>query len=260
MHGSACGAMNAPLLVLLLAGGVAFSPLDALRPDDASFRTQGATVRLLAAPADDGGTVRGAILFDLEPGWKSYWRDPGAAGLAPELRFTADGRDLEAKVGFPAPVRFDENGLPVNGYDEPFALAFEIDEPAGGTLMLDLKAGLCLDLCIPVAARLETEPTALADPSDLTAIERAFLALPKQEGSRAEARLDRGDLLVERSTGDDLFVEGGEGWTFGVARNEGSTWRVPVRSRPSDPVARPYSFEAVIADGGRGERISIELP
>lgn len=260
MQGWAGGAMNAPLLVLLLAGGVALSPLDALRPDDAAFRTQGATVRLLAAPADDGGTVRGAVLFELEAGWKSYWRDPGAAGLAPELRFTVDGREVNAKVGFPAPVRFDENGLPVNGYDEPFALAFQIDEPAGGTLMLDLQAGLCLDLCIPVAARLETEATALAEPSDLTAIERAFLALPEDKGSHAEARLDGSDVLVERSAGHDLFVDGGEGWRFGVARNEGSTWRVPVRSQPSDPVARPYSFEAVIADGGRGERISIELP
>lgn len=250
------------LLVLsVLAGVPAF---DALLPEESTFRTEGATVRLVAETPNGNGRVRGAVLFDLEPGWKTYWIDPGEAGLAPMLRFTVGGAEAPAAVQFPAPIRFAEGGVPVNGYDEPFAIAFTLEAAAVGTLELELRAGLCLDLCVPVSARLATDLSEPASAGDIAAVERAFLSLPEDRSATAVAIIEGDEIVVEAPDGregsHDLFIESPRGWSFGPARNEGSGWRVPIRMRPAGSSDARLPLTGVLADRGRGEAIRVELP
>lgn len=250
-----------PLVALSILTGV--PALDALLGDEASFRTDGATIRLVAERPTGDGRIRGAVLFDLEPGWKTYWIDPGEAGLAPNLRFEIDGTHVPATLGFPAPIRFEEGGSSANGYDAPLAIAFGIEGSAAGKLSLALSAGLCLDLCVPVSAELSTDLGEPLAAGDRMAVERAFEALPDERGAQAHGVVEGAEIVVQApgSSGraGDLFVEGGDGWSFGASRNEGSVWRVPILARP-DATADAPPFRAVIADGGRGETIRIELP
>ncbi len=48
------------------------------------FETEGARIRLVTTgkPAADG-KLKGMLDIELKPGWKTYWRDPGDAGVPP---------------------------------------------------------------------------------------------------------------------------------------------------------------------------------
>lgn len=61
-----------------------------------------ATLLISQAP-----TPRVGVLFDLEPGWHIYWRNPGETGLAPSLALSAQ-RHRVAEVAWPAPETFRE--------------------------------------------------------------------------------------------------------------------------------------------------------
>lgn len=62
--------------------------------------TPGGKVRVIIEDAKPDGEVRGALQIDLNPGWKTYWRNPGDAGVPPQLSIEGD---TFARIDFPAP-------------------------------------------------------------------------------------------------------------------------------------------------------------
>src|SRR5258708_4438946 len=71
----------------ILLGGLLFGGPAVRAADDpaasAWFETDQGKVRLIAAAprVGEGDTVRLGLEFQLEAGWKVYWRSPGDAGL-----------------------------------------------------------------------------------------------------------------------------------------------------------------------------------
>src|SRR3954463_5490943 len=63
-----------------------------VRADDSSpwQRDAHSAVRLLAG-SRSGGVLLGGIAFQLQPGWKTYWRTPGDSGVPPRLDFLQNG-------------------------------------------------------------------------------------------------------------------------------------------------------------------------
>ncbi|MFM9785584.1 protein-disulfide reductase DsbD domain-containing protein, partial [Streptomyces scabiei] len=57
---------------------------------------------------------------ELAEGWHTYWRSPGAAGLPPQLDWTASQNDKDnidsASLLYPAPTRYVAYGLETVGY------------------------------------------------------------------------------------------------------------------------------------------------
>ena len=53
----------------------------------------------------DGRSWQTGVLIELAPGWKTYWRMPGEAGIPPEFTWTAS-EPAEVIVSLPAPSRF----------------------------------------------------------------------------------------------------------------------------------------------------------
>ena len=43
----------------------------------------------------------GVLDIDLKPGWKTYWRDPGDAGVPPQLDVSASTNVAGAELRFP---------------------------------------------------------------------------------------------------------------------------------------------------------------
>lgn len=230
--------------------------------DPSTLVTQGASIRLIADAPDAIGRIRGALLFELEPGWKTYWREPGEAGLAPSLMFRADGKVADANVFFPTPRHLDEGGMPFNGYDASIAIAFEIPHAKTGVLELDLFAGLCHTLCIPVSGRLTHDLTEPLSFVDRALIEGAFLSLPRDASLTTSGAVTASELVVHRvpdaAASAALFVSGPAGWRLGVARNGSTGWRVPVLDRPRTTEERSVSFDAVVSDESGGRRLTIE--
>ncbi len=53
----------------------------------------------------------------MKPGWKTYWRSPGDAGLPPQLSWEGSGNLAGTDFRWPAPHRFTLFGIETFGYD-----------------------------------------------------------------------------------------------------------------------------------------------
>src|SRR5829696_5295044 len=66
-------------------------------------------VRLLAGGLHEGGPARLAgIAFELDAGFKTYWRSPGESGLPPVFDWAGSENLASAEVLWPAPTRFED--------------------------------------------------------------------------------------------------------------------------------------------------------
>src|SRR5438309_9497330 len=127
------------------------------RAEDASpwQRDGHSAVRLLAG-SRSGAVLLGGIAFQLQPGWKTYWRTPGDSGVPPRFDFSKSENIEAVTVLWPAPTKFDDgSGGYALGYHNPAVLPLRLvaknpDKPV--TLRADINYAVCEKLCIPVEA------------------------------------------------------------------------------------------------------------
>jgi DsbC/DsbD-like thiol-disulfide interchange protein len=151
----------------LLASSFAF----AARADDASpwQREDHSAVRLLAG-SRSGAVLLGGIAFQLQPGWKTYWRTPGDSGVPPRFDFSKSENVEAVTVLWPAPLKFDDGaGGHSIGYHGQTVLPLRIvakaaDKPV--TLRAEINYAVCEKLCIPVEARAELGFNSVASTED----------------------------------------------------------------------------------------------
>ncbi len=226
------------------------------------YRTEGATIRLLSEPPNENGAIRAALAIDLEPGWKTYWRDPGESGLAPVLDISASQGVSGLTVDFPAPSRFREGDNVSNGYDQPVVIALSAHADATvPRLVLRATLGLCREICVPVSVDLSRDLGLMPDLADANAIDRAFLSRPAHADAPLDAHFDEdgSHLVIDGAQGSDFFVAGPAGWGFGPARIEDGAWRVPVLASPL--TGDDDAFEAVSTrdDAATATRFDLRL-
>jgi suppressor for copper-sensitivity B len=204
----------------------------------------GARLRLIAPggpPSADGSLTLG-IEIALDPGWKTYWRHPGEAGLPPEIDFSRSDNLAGAKVEFPAPRRFVDGGSTSIGYGGSVVLPVRLrpEDPAL-PVMVDARIlyGACKELCVPASAtaRLMVSQATRADPAAAALLAVATAAVPTAPSDdldvTAVTRTDDPHVLLvtaavaEGGAEADLFAEGpGEAFP-----------RLPVRVETADPAS-----------------------
>src|SRR5271163_1985315 len=85
-------------------------PAGAHAQDASDWDTQSHTAaRLIAgSPIKTAGAalLRAGVEIRLDPGWKTYWRDPGDSGVPPKLDFSGSDNVKSVTVLWPAPERF----------------------------------------------------------------------------------------------------------------------------------------------------------
>jgi len=120
--------------------------------DDGEAR---ATARLLVAPDPDAPDAAWVgVLIDLDPGWHTYWRNPGDTGLPTKLEWSLDGGRV-GDVEWPTPHVYSEaDGLfTTYGYEDRVLLQSPVRLEAGfeGTREITVEAHLliCKQECIP---------------------------------------------------------------------------------------------------------------
>jgi suppressor for copper-sensitivity B len=110
-------------------------------------------LRLVAAGIGPDGRLDAAIEIALDDGWDTYWRDPGEAGIAPVLDFSASANAADARVAFRAPERRDDGFAVTNVYTAAVTLpvSLAVPDPAQPVdLRLSADLGVCEQVCIPV--------------------------------------------------------------------------------------------------------------
>lgn len=144
---------SAATCLALLATG-AFAGSGGYSADDV------ADFQLLPGWRTETGTYMTALRVTLAPGWKTYWRAPGDAGIPP--RFDWDGSRNLAAVQFhwPTPDVFHQNGMRTVGYKHELVLPIELTPKQRGkdvTLRANIELGVCEDICMPVSVRVSAD-------------------------------------------------------------------------------------------------------
>lgn len=124
--------------------------LPAVAAESAAVTSPRATATLVS----DTGRIaadtpfRLGLRLRLEPGWHTYWRNPGDAGIAPELQFTLPDGASAGPVAWPAPQRQPEGPLMTYGYSGEVLLAVTVRGPAH-TVRLHASWLVCKEICVP---------------------------------------------------------------------------------------------------------------
>jgi DsbC/DsbD-like thiol-disulfide interchange protein len=153
------------------------------RAQDASPWVQDghSAVRLLAG-SRSGAVLLGGIAFQIQPGWHTYWRNPGDSGVPPRIDFTKSDNIEAVTILWPAPIKFaDGSGGFSLGYQKQVVLPLRIvaktaDRPV--TLRAEINYAVCEKLCIPVEASAELAFTSVASTQD-GALSAALDSVPK---------------------------------------------------------------------------------
>jgi DsbC/DsbD-like thiol-disulfide interchange protein len=138
-------------------------------------------LRLLAG-SRSGGVLLGGIAIQLEPGWKTYWRNPGDSGVPPRFDFSKSDNVEAVTILWPAPTKFDDGAGGFSlGYKKQVVLPLRIvaksaDKPV--TLRADITYAVCDKLCIPVEATGELTFSSVASTED-GGLATALDAVPK---------------------------------------------------------------------------------
>lgn len=112
-------------------------------------------IKLLNVIKYDGAnpTILLGLKVTLSPGWKIYWRNPGDAGLPPEIKWSNTNKIQSLKLLFPSPIRFDFYGIETFGYENEVIFPMEIVNSGNNKTLsgnLDFSAQVCSKICVPV--------------------------------------------------------------------------------------------------------------
>lgn len=119
------------------------------------------------------------LRISLAPGWKTYWRAPGAGGIPPLFSFEGSSNITASTPHWPTPEVFDLNGLRSIGYENSVVLPMTlIPENDADDIYIQgqVQIGVCETVCIPVS--LEFDAVLPNSSSPDPAIAAAFLNQP----------------------------------------------------------------------------------
>jgi DsbC/DsbD-like thiol-disulfide interchange protein len=144
---------------LLLAGMPAGGAAEDVSRWDGDVRSAARLVAGSPAPGGAAAQVRAGIEIRLKPGWHTYWRYPGDAGVPPQFDFKGSQNVKQVEVLWPAPERLPEvGGITVIGYEHDVILPLRIvpqDRSKPVALRLKLDYAICEKLCVPVEAKAD---------------------------------------------------------------------------------------------------------
>jgi suppressor for copper-sensitivity B len=241
-----------------------------------------AAARLVTATEATGSArhLAAGIEIRVAPGWHTYWRSPGDAGVAPRIAWRGSQNLVRAILAWPAPRRFSLMGFDTIGYDTDVVLPVQMTLTRPGqpaTLRATLDYAACAEICVPYHAALALAlPAGPARKGPEAPLIARFAARVPKTAAAADIVLERAVLddsggrlelrLILASTGapfagPDLFVEGAESVSFArpaVELADGgrkADLRVPVSgAKLIDLLGKPLTLTLV--DGRRAAEFS----
>jgi DsbC/DsbD-like thiol-disulfide interchange protein len=133
----------------------------------------------------ESGAHMAAVEMELAPGWKTYWRSPGDAGIPPSFDWSGSENVKSVSIHWPAPKVFEQNGMQTIGYHEHLVLPVEVipqDPSRPVRLSVSVELGVCDEICLPASLSLSSDltPPGLSD-------SKIEAALAKRAATASEA-------------------------------------------------------------------------
>ncbi len=146
--------------------------------------------------------------FNINPGWHTYWRNPGDSGLGATLKWTLPPGFEVGDIVWPYPQRLPLEPLMNFGYEEEVTLLTQITPPANlatpDALQLQVKADwlVCEVNCIPEEGTLNltlpiTSRPPLVNQRWAQVFEQARQALPKPSPWKVTVTIEPKDLTLQ---------------------------------------------------------------
>ena len=96
--------------------------------------------------------------FTLNPGWHTYWENPGDAGEGASIKWNLPNDVVASKILWPGPERIPVEPLMTFGYEDEVVLLTKISTSAASAIPLNLNAQVswytCKEICIPQEAEV----------------------------------------------------------------------------------------------------------
>jgi DsbC/DsbD-like thiol-disulfide interchange protein len=138
--------------------------------------------RLISGRAESDGSRTAGLIIDVAPHWKTYWRNPGAAGVPPRFDWTGSRNLKSAEVLWPRPAYFESFGLTTVGYSGRVVFPVHLVPEVPGqpiALALDLSLGVCRDICVLEQVNLGLRIEAAAPDEGAAQIAAAEASVPR---------------------------------------------------------------------------------
>ncbi|MCE0522198.1 MAG: thioredoxin family protein [Methylacidiphilales bacterium] len=150
------------LLLLLIAGSLAARASDPISVPygaaSAKVSQPHVTAELIPEKTlvEAGGPFDVILHLHMDPGWHTYWINPGDAGLATTIKWTLPSGFTAGPIQWPTPEKHPMGPLMTYGYEGDVYLLTTItppDSPGSNVTKIDLKARaswlVCKEECIP---------------------------------------------------------------------------------------------------------------
>lgn len=204
-----------PLAMAVLAPALAASAaqprLDLQAGTSAVVQTPEVRAELVAhAPQgiSKGAPLELGLLLQHQPGWHTYWKNPGDSGLPTELRWNLPEGLQTSAVHWPTPQKIKIGRLANFGFEDTVLLPVTVTiapgfRPASSDIAVRLSASwlVCRTECIPQEGEFELRlPQQGSVATHRTLFEAARAARPTPLAGKLQAQLD-GDTLVLTAQG-----------------------------------------------------------
>lgn len=183
------------------------------------------------------GRQMSALRIVLTPGWKTYWRNPGEAGLPPAFDWSGSENVATVTVHWPRPQVFNLAGYRTLAYPDELILPLEVTPARPGepvTLRLNADLGICEEICVPVTIEAAVALSADGTPDPLITRARALVPDDSRALGLPVARCSAEPIRDGMRLTADLTLPGAGDSDFAVIELlNRDVWVAPVRSEAS---------------------------
>lgn len=211
--------------------------------------------------AFDGKLYTCGLHIVLAPGWKTYWRVPGEAGIPPDIKL--EGANIASiEVAYPLPTRSQDGSGEAIGYHGEVLFPIAIKpQDAGKPVSAKLSAlfGICQQICKPAKfeGALDLSPNNQPGADDAL-IHQWQMRLPSPASFVKAASISEKTLTLtlDRAV-DDIFIEGPDGLYFRKPEFSGNTATLKI---DGDTPLSGLNLRITAAMQGKGLEQQVTVP
>lgn len=163
------------LILAVLVAGPAFAAAT-----DWQEVAPGARLRAISAGVESEKRALIGLELELQPGLLTYWRVPGETGLPTSLVVSDATGPRDAELFWPVPERDLTQGFVDFVYRGNLVLPALVDMPLAAAATIEVRMGICSDICVPVLAQFALPGDNRTDVANSLRLRQALADTPVQ--------------------------------------------------------------------------------